>query len=63
MTRPHAAALIAQRDRIAQRITARQIIEARLGRALPPTRELPADLRTAIKGLAVQLIRNKETAR
>lgn len=39
--------------------TARQIIEARLGRKLPATRELPRDLRVAIKALAIQLIRSK----
>lgn len=38
---------------------ARQIIEARLGRKLPPTRELPQDLKTAIKLLAMQLIKSK----
>ena len=38
-------------------MTARQIIEARLGRKLAPTRELRADERKAIKGLAVQLIK------
>lgn len=38
-------------------MTARQIIEARLGRTLPPTRDLPPDLRTAIKLLAIQLIK------
>ncbi len=39
-------------------MTARQIIEARLGRKLPPTRDLSPDLRTAIKLLAIQLIRS-----
>jgi hypothetical protein len=36
---------------------ARQIIEARLRRKLPPTRELPPDMRQAIKNLAIALIR------
>ena len=40
-------------------MTARQIIEARLGRKLPATRDLPRDLRTAIKLLAIQLIKEK----
>jgi hypothetical protein len=40
-------------------MTARQIIEARLGRTLPPTLELPRDLRVAIKLLAIQLIKWK----
>lgn len=39
-------------------MTARQIIEARLGRKLAPTRELAPDERQAIKRLAIQLIRN-----
>lgn len=38
-------------------MTARQIIEARLGRKLPPTRELADDQRRAIKTLAIQLIK------
>lgn len=37
-------------------MTARQIIEARLGRKLPPTRDLADDERKAIKALAIQLI-------
>lgn len=36
---------------------ARQIIEARLGRTLPATRELRPDERQAIKRLAVELIK------
>jgi hypothetical protein len=43
-------------------MTARQIIESRLGRKLPPTRDLPRDLRVAIKLLAIQLIRNRGRA-
>ena len=38
-------------------MTARQIIEARLRRKLPPTRELRPDERDAIKMLAMQLIK------
>lgn len=38
-------------------MTARQIIEARLGHPLPPTRALAPDEREAIKRLAIQLIR------
>lgn len=41
-------------------MTARQIIEARLGHALPATRDLPLDLRTAIKLLAIQRIKGRE---
>lgn len=39
-------------------MTARVIIERRLGRPLPPTRELAPDQREAIKRLAIQLIRS-----
>jgi hypothetical protein len=42
--------------------TARQIIEARLGRTLPVLRALADDERQAIKLLAIQLIRNRRTA-
>jgi hypothetical protein len=38
-------------------MTARQIIEARLGKQLPPTRELPKDLRDAIRLLGLQLVK------
>lgn len=38
-------------------MTARSIIERRLGRPLPPTRKLAPDQREAIKRLAIQLIR------
>jgi hypothetical protein len=38
-------------------LTARQIIERRLGRKLPVLRELAEDEREAIKGLALMLIR------
>jgi hypothetical protein len=48
-------------DPLAQ-LTARQVIEARVGRSLPPTAELPDDLKTAIKLLAIQHIRTKRTA-
>jgi hypothetical protein len=40
-------------------MTARQIIEARIGRKLPPTADLPPDLKQAIKLLAIQLIKEK----
>lgn len=40
-------------------MTARQIIEARLGRKLAPTRDLAADERKAIKTLATQLLKAK----
>lgn len=40
-------------------LTARQIVEARLGRKLPATADLPPDLRQAIKLLATQQIRNR----
>jgi hypothetical protein len=40
-------------------MTARQIIEARLGRKLPPTKDLPRDLRDAIRLLGLQLLRAK----
>ena len=40
-------------------MTARQIIEARLGHPLPALRELRPDEREAIKRLAIQLIRNR----
>jgi hypothetical protein len=38
-------------------MTAREIIESRLGRKLPATADLPPDLKRAIKGLAIQLIK------
>lgn len=40
------------------KLTARQIIEARLGRPLGPLATMPRDLRTAIYLLALQLVRN-----
>ena len=42
-------------------MTARKIIEARLGRQLPPTRELAPDEREAIKRLAIQIIKTRTT--
>lgn len=39
-------------------MTARQIIEARLGRPLPPTQDLPQDLRDAMRLLGLQLVQN-----
>ena len=44
------------------RLTARQVIERRVGRTLPPTADLPDDLKTAIKLLAIQHIKAKRTA-
>jgi len=44
-------------------MTARQIIEARLGHPLAPTRELRPDERQAVKRLALQLIRNRAAQR
>ena len=41
-------------------MTARQIIEARLGHPLPPTAQLPRDLRTAIKMLAIELLKARQ---
>ena len=40
-------------------MTARQIIEARVGHPLPPTRELAPDEREAIKRLAIALLRTR----
>ncbi len=39
-----------------ERVTARQIIEARLGRKLPPVKEMAKDERIAVKLLAQALI-------
>jgi hypothetical protein len=39
------------------RMTARQIIEARLGRSLGPIATMPADIRRAMYLLALQLVR------
>lgn len=36
-------------------MTARQIIERRLGRALGPVRDMPTDLRRAVYRLALEL--------
>ena len=38
-------------------MTARQIIERRLGRVLPPTKDLPRDLRDALRLLGLALVR------
>jgi len=43
--------------RPAQHQTARQIIESRIGRKLPPAADLPPDLREAVKRLAIQRIK------
>jgi hypothetical protein len=50
---PHAAVI--------RQPTARETIEARIGKKLPPTADLPPDLREAIKLLAIQRIRNRQT--
>lgn len=42
--------------------TARQIIEARLGQKLPPTKELPPDLRDALRRLGLQLVKIRRKA-
>lgn len=39
--------------------TAREIIEARIGRPLGPTAELPEDLRRAVSALAKALIKSR----
>jgi hypothetical protein len=44
-------------------MTARQIIERRLGRALPPTRELARDMRRAFYLLGLQLVEQQQAAR
>jgi len=41
-------------------MTAREIIEARLGHKLPPTKELAPDERIAIKMLAIRLAKIKQ---
>lgn len=41
-------------------MTARQIIEARLGRTLPPVADMAPDERKAVSALAKQLIKAKE---
>lgn len=40
-------------------MTAREIIENRLGRKLGPIKSMPADMRRALSGLAKQLIKAK----
>ena len=42
-------------------MTARQIIEARLGRKLPPVKDMRPDERRAVAMLAKALIKAKET--
>lgn len=44
-------------------MTARSIIEARLGRKWPATRKLSPDQRRAIKGLAIELIKEAAARR
>jgi predicted RNA-binding Zn ribbon-like protein len=41
-------------------MTARQIIKARIGKKLPPTADLPPDLKQAVKLLAIQLIKSRQ---
>ena len=41
-------------------MTARQIIETRLGRPLGPISTMPRDLRRALYLLALQLVRNRK---
>jgi hypothetical protein len=43
----------------APELTAKQTIEARIGRNLGPVADLPPDLKTAIKLLAIQRIKNR----
>ena len=40
-------------------MTARQIIEARLGRDLGPIRDMPRDLRQAMSDLAKQIVKSR----
>jgi hypothetical protein len=40
-----------------QSLTARQIIEARLGKPLGPLGTMPKDLRRALYGLALELVK------
>lgn len=42
-------------------MTARQIIEARIGRKLPAPSDMAPDERTAVKLLAIQLIKLRHT--
>ena len=42
-------------------MTARQIIQARLGRKLPPVKGMRPDERRAVSMLAKQLVKAKET--
>jgi hypothetical protein len=44
-------------------MTARQIIEARLGRKLGPLSEMPKDLRDAIRLLGLQLVKSSNATR
>lgn len=40
-------------------VTARQIIEARIGQSLGPLTTMPRDLRNALSGLAKQLVKQR----
>jgi hypothetical protein len=44
-------------DKITPTTTARQIIEARIGRPLGPVADMPEDLRRAVSALAKALIK------
>ncbi len=44
-------------DKITATTTARQIIEARIGRPLGPVADMPEDLRRAVSALAKALIK------
>jgi len=44
-------------------VSARQIIEARIGRKLPKPADMAPDERKAVKLLAIQLIKAKEDAK
>jgi hypothetical protein len=42
-------------------MTARSILESRLGRPLGPVASMPRDLRTAMYRLALQLVQNRQS--
>lgn len=46
-------------DKITATTTARQIIEARIGRSLGPIADMPEDLRRAVSALAKALIKTR----
>ena len=55
-----AHALIAAAKRRLEDRTARELIEARIGRRLPPARDMAVDERQAVKRLAQQLLKEKQ---